>query len=179
METLPVDVLVMMALDMDTIEALRLCQTSTKLNQAICNNPNFWRQKLIRDFNVRFDQRDVKILREYYRLLYRGYLQGYWSDSYLTARANGYSDLLNILKERDLWGLVTDEDEFDIMDMRLDGPLDRNPKKGTLCLFYSAGEIIDMIRHLGEKPKGTDIINLCDQLREILLKKNLIYPYFE
>ena len=52
MEDLPVDILIMIALDMGTIEALKICRLSSKFNNAICNNANFWRRKIEKEYEI-------------------------------------------------------------------------------------------------------------------------------
>ena len=66
MEDLPVDVIVLIALDMDTKDVISLCQTRSRLRDSICNNADFWRSKIVRDLGVQIQSNDPKMLREYY-----------------------------------------------------------------------------------------------------------------
>lgn len=49
MERLPKDVLVMLALDLNIKEILNLCLTSRRYNRLVCENENFWRNKLLKE----------------------------------------------------------------------------------------------------------------------------------
>jgi hypothetical protein len=46
MEKLPKDVLVLLAIDLDYADILRLCKSSSRMNRFVCQNENFWRNKL-------------------------------------------------------------------------------------------------------------------------------------
>jgi len=50
MDKLPPDLLIKIALDLDYPELIALCRTSSILNNKICNNMIFWRNKFVRDF---------------------------------------------------------------------------------------------------------------------------------
>ena len=50
LERLPKDVLIEMALDYELNDILNLCLTSNRLNSVLCDNDEFWRQKLERDY---------------------------------------------------------------------------------------------------------------------------------
>lgn len=71
MDKLPNDILIYMALDMDMVEIISLCKTSTRLNLSICQNSSFWISKLKKDYNISFDE--VKSIiadpREFYQVL--------------------------------------------------------------------------------------------------------------
>ena len=49
-QTFPNDVLTLFALDSDLKSIINLCKTSKKVNDSICNNPYFWKQKLQREY---------------------------------------------------------------------------------------------------------------------------------
>ncbi len=184
MEDLPVDILMLIALDMETPEILQLCRTSTKLNQSICNNPNFWRNKIIKDFKINFGPKDVKTLKEYYILLSRAYSMGYWVDSYLIALDNNYQDLVKFLKSRDFWGVVNDKGQFRIMirpsELNLNRLLDTRSIKnsGMLCNILTRYYIIYSLKQLETEVDLTKYnnIELCRLLYNELNKKGLIYP---
>ena len=56
MELLPKDLLVdKIALELSPSDVLNLCLTVTRFSEIICNSDVFWRNKLLRDFNVRGD----------------------------------------------------------------------------------------------------------------------------
>lgn len=50
MERLDKNLLIETALDLDNASLVKLCQTSKKINNVICENNNFWMRKLFRDF---------------------------------------------------------------------------------------------------------------------------------
>jgi len=47
---LPKDILVLLALDLDINTLLNLCLSSKKINRKVCENRDFWRSKLNKDF---------------------------------------------------------------------------------------------------------------------------------
>lgn len=52
MESLPKDVLALIALDMDIEYVIRLCQSSPVFNNKICKNDYFWQNKLHSDIKL-------------------------------------------------------------------------------------------------------------------------------
>ena len=44
------NLLILIALELDLPNIIKFCQTSKRNDQAVCNNPAFWRQKLAHDF---------------------------------------------------------------------------------------------------------------------------------
>ena len=51
---LPTDIIIKIALDLDLPEVLRFCETSPRIYNAICNNKNYWANKLQYDFNLTY-----------------------------------------------------------------------------------------------------------------------------
>lgn len=51
-DKLPNDVIIHMALDMSLDQVYNLCLVKKKFNKLICNNTNFWIQKLLKDFKT-------------------------------------------------------------------------------------------------------------------------------
>ncbi|GAI81263.1 unnamed protein product, partial [marine sediment metagenome] len=49
-EHLSKDVIFLLALELDLPSILQLCLTSKKYNQHICENPNFWKNKLLKEY---------------------------------------------------------------------------------------------------------------------------------
>ena len=47
---LPKDILVLLALDLDVESVLNLCLSSKKINRKVCENRDFWRSRLKKDF---------------------------------------------------------------------------------------------------------------------------------
>ncbi len=50
MESLPKDVLVLLAFDLDYADILKLCSSTKRINRAICDNEYFWRNKLYKTY---------------------------------------------------------------------------------------------------------------------------------
>lgn len=51
-DKLPKDVIVFMALNYDLVAITAFCQTNSRFNQLVCQNNNFWLQKLQKDFGL-------------------------------------------------------------------------------------------------------------------------------
>ena len=69
---LPVDVIALVALDLDLPNILSLCESNVKFNRAVCKKESFWLNKLLKDFP---DYKKLKesfsgTFRESYKLLY-------------------------------------------------------------------------------------------------------------
>ena len=69
--TLPKDVLVQMALELDLPEILSLCNTSVKMNVSVCRNRDFWINKLRYDYDIGFQKEKVNNPRQYYEFVYK------------------------------------------------------------------------------------------------------------
>jgi len=52
LETLPKDILVLLALELDFNDFINLSQTSSKINEKICRNRYFWINKLMKDYGI-------------------------------------------------------------------------------------------------------------------------------
>lgn len=50
LETLPKDVLVLLALRMSPPDLMNFCLTKKRFNESVCNNRDFWVEKLKRDY---------------------------------------------------------------------------------------------------------------------------------
>ena len=72
METASKDILFTIAMDLDLPSLLRWCQTESRIQKAVCNNPDVWRSKLIRDGYSDYEKFDLKkSLKETYVFLYQ------------------------------------------------------------------------------------------------------------
>ena len=71
MENLPKDVLVLLAMEMGYADVLRFCTSSKRINRLVCENENFWRNKLYQTypFSKRLQEKFTPITnyREFYR----------------------------------------------------------------------------------------------------------------
>jgi hypothetical protein len=67
-DTLPDDLIIKIALSMDLGEISSLCQTSVKFNQVVCENKQYWMNKMIRDYGLYYN--DYKTLINDSRTLY-------------------------------------------------------------------------------------------------------------
>src|SRR5665647_1117112 len=65
------DVLFTIAMDLDLPSLLRWCQSGSRIHKDVCNNPNVWRSKLLRDYPdyEKFDLK--KSLKETYVFMYQ------------------------------------------------------------------------------------------------------------
>ena len=69
MEKLPKDVLVMLAIDLDYADILKLCTSSSRINRMVCQNDYFWRSKLYKTYPLavkRLQQFPVSDLKKFY-----------------------------------------------------------------------------------------------------------------
>ena len=71
MDKLPKDVLYTLALELDLPNLLRWCESHPSINNKVCNNPNVWTGKLLRDFPDYKNFYLNKSFREIYNYLYR------------------------------------------------------------------------------------------------------------
>jgi len=68
METLPNDLIVHLAMELDLNDLISLCQTSKKINRSIYNNKYLWLRKLFKDFGVQSQDVPKKYnYKEYYQ----------------------------------------------------------------------------------------------------------------
>lgn len=56
MEELPIDVINYLAIDMNISDVINLCKTSKKFQDNICNNKNYWINRLKRDYDIAYEQ---------------------------------------------------------------------------------------------------------------------------
>ena len=179
MENLPIDIILLMVMDLDTIEAIRLCRTSRKFNNAICNNHNFWRNRLARDYGFQIESNDPVLLKDYYRLLYQMYNQGKYNLVHQEATEKGYYDLIDVVDNVTVWGLVNTEGNFRV------GHLIRMGNNGKYvtrrkCTNYRNPEIIYLILQLTDAYSQEDLMpltreRLCDILRDILRTQGKLF----
>ena len=70
MESLPKDLLIQLALELDLPSILNYCRSSKKFNNLICNNYTFWMNKHIRDFNWNYTgPKTLSAIKESYKNL--------------------------------------------------------------------------------------------------------------
>lgn len=56
MNNLPKDLLIVLALNLEYEEILNLCQTNKRVNDIVCKNKLFWKQKLVKEYpNINID----------------------------------------------------------------------------------------------------------------------------
>lgn len=73
-DRLPRDVIIYMALTMELPELYKYCRLSTRFNQAVCNNPQFWENRLESTYGItkdmiRYSPRYGSNPKEYYEIL--------------------------------------------------------------------------------------------------------------
>lgn len=57
---LPKDILLKLAMELDLSEILNLCESDKKINDNICENNWFWKEKLQKDFYVNYNNIETK-----------------------------------------------------------------------------------------------------------------------
>ena len=50
MDKLPKDIVALLAIDLDYVDILKLCRSSSRMNRFICQNEDFWRNKLYKTY---------------------------------------------------------------------------------------------------------------------------------
>src|SRR5665647_3930808 len=65
MEDITKDILFKVAIDLNLSDLLHLCQTNRRFNNLFCNNDEFWRIKLYREFPETINKINKKILEKY------------------------------------------------------------------------------------------------------------------
>jgi hypothetical protein len=55
MDKFPKEMLIQVALELDMENIIKFCKTNKKVNSAVCENENFWRQKLLKDYPNYFE----------------------------------------------------------------------------------------------------------------------------
>lgn len=68
MDKFPKEILIEIALDLDMEHIIKFCKTNKRVNLAICENENFWRMKLIKDYP---NHDSLSQIKENYRNKYR------------------------------------------------------------------------------------------------------------
>ena len=78
LENLNKDELILIALELDTPSLLKLCQSNKRFNNIVCNNQNMWRNKLIKDFPVYYEENIHHRQEQNYKIAYmNAYLREY------------------------------------------------------------------------------------------------------
>ena len=97
------DILLLMALDLDTPDLLNLCLSSKIFNRKICQNDKFWLQKIRRDFPILInpDEPSNQDIDKYKRKTsYKKYY--FWLlDLFISVPIENYNELLLISAETD------------------------------------------------------------------------------
>lgn len=72
------DVVMMLALELDLPDLLNLCLTDKTFNKQVCENEDFWMQKIQLDFpHVENPKRIAKTYKEAYEILHKTYINVY------------------------------------------------------------------------------------------------------
>jgi len=95
MEKLPKDILIEIALDLDLQSIFGYCLSSKYINEKVCENKNFWINKLYKDFNI--DHRESKLSAKKYYLELNNLLKKYNLDALLSyGLKNDRNDLVKL-----------------------------------------------------------------------------------
>ncbi len=104
------DALVYMALMMDVPDILSLCNTNSKFNRYICENGDFWLQRLGKDYNIGInDIPDGTSYRQYYKNIYNAYERagGNINQRIMVAAAyNLKRDFMDLIKSGNVTGPI-------------------------------------------------------------------------
>ena len=176
MDKLPVDILVLMALDMATEDAIKWCLTGSPYNNAICNNPQFWRSKLEQDYNFFPHSNNVNTLRHYYQILYKSYTLGRYNLGYDEATENKYQELVAFMDKITMWGIIDAEGTFRIGKLNLG--TNRNWITRRTCMLYNREELLTIINQLTDNTSNFNNYNtkdLCDLIKQTLESHNRLY----
>lgn len=77
---IPKDVLIMMMLDLDLPDVLKMCRSNKRFNEILCQNPLFWRKRLEKEY-PKLDISNVKDYKGLYSYLKRKIRKGEkWGD---------------------------------------------------------------------------------------------------
>ena len=99
------DVLTLLALELNYIDIISLCSTSKRTNRYVCQNKNFWKNKLRKDFGFVFLSKNPQILyKELDRLFNIDKIENYDEGLYKSVRI-GNRELVNyfIFKGANNW----------------------------------------------------------------------------
>ena len=144
MEKLPKDVLMMLALDLNLPDIVRLCRTSSRIDKDVCENSYFWRQKISKDFpTAKYQSKDT---RQIYLNL----------DKMLTK----YPELKDILPL-----IIVDKFKFSkILDDRPVNLLNSLDEKVRIKMMndYNKHEIYSRTRKVSES-SGTEILSFIEK----------------
>ena len=151
MELLPKDVLLMMAIDdMDYLSIINLCKTNPHYNTILCNNPDFWRRKLQRDY----PNLNVQHVNDYKGLYI--HMKKWETNIYfgLLSRFSGLTKYLNI---DGIYGIRIPNFSFRIV----------NDDKIRGCEIHGIRDLKDMLRKLTNSDHQYDDrtkFGLCQEL---------------
>ncbi len=71
MESFPKDVLFTLALELDLPSLLKWCQSNSRINEKVCNNPDVWKSKVLRDYPDYQKFNLDKSFKEIYNFMYQ------------------------------------------------------------------------------------------------------------
>ena len=133
METIPKDVLIQMALELDYIDILSWCVSNKYVNEKVCKNQDFWKKMLYKDypFIPRFNSYDFRKL---YKLLRETIVS-----------SNPYNKPVYITENMKQFLLNTDFGTFrgvpisEILKLSLDKNILSRPALTTLITYYLRG----------------------------------------
>ena len=137
-ETVHKDVLNKLALDMEIEDILSLCQTSKRFNDKICNNPSFWENLLIRDFNYRESTLDPRV--KYIELF----------EQRKTLLKLGLQTICKGIKHKKSQPILAEIVSFLLLDERLLSPINFQRDYAQIIVVFNY--LFDKIQNEGDEP---------------------------
>ncbi len=93
LEKLGKDVLYTIAMELDCIDVLAYCKTNTRINEKVCDNIYFMRNKLMKDFGFSYNGKDTKLANKYHSFLCKNKNESLGYQTLLASKI-GYQDLV-------------------------------------------------------------------------------------
>jgi len=156
MEKLPKDILIEIALDLDLQSILGYCLSSKYINEKVCENKNFWVNKLYKDFNI--DHRESKLSAKKYYLELNNLLKKYDLDALLSyGLKNDRNDLIKIAinKNANLTDFnFNDFQKIKLLDEKLIDILFNEKAKATKNIFG----FYNLLKNIDDKDKKFQIL---------------------
>ena len=159
---LPLEVIIHIALQMDLVELLNFCRSSSYINNSICLDNSFWSKKLLKDYNVVYNA-SMGTARTHYEIQYREQLREQLREQY---RRNPDPNIL---------GTISPDGTFRIFNnLRRD---QRRENRGKRCEVFPRSELIDVIERLGITLNDPIMTRneLCQLIRDTLQRMGRLY----
>lgn len=176
METIPRDILIQIALDLNYIDILRWCVSNKYVNEKVCKNQDFWKKMLYRDypFIPRFESNNFKKL---YKLLRETIV----SPNIINKPVYISNNMKQFLQNTD-FGTFGGVPISEILNLTLDKNISSRPALATLITYYlrrnksKTGESFFRIDEHMNKYLGKDLDFNKNKFQSNKIKNNIIKP---